>query len=52
MIVCSCRNISDRKFKSDKELLKRLKKDDRECSKCVWAVTQEIREKTKNEKVF
>ena len=46
MIVCSCRNISDRSFRSDKELLKRLREDDKECSKCVWAITQEIRERS------
>jgi hypothetical protein len=34
MIVCSCRNISDRHFTSDEELRERIMQDDAECCTC------------------
>ena len=35
MIVCSCRAISDREFKSQEDLEARLLEDDIECGCCV-----------------
>ena len=40
MIVCICRNISDKNFKSKEELLKRLKEDDIQCATCVKFLEQ------------
>jgi hypothetical protein len=34
MIVCSCREISDRQFNSAEELRDRIMQDDAECCKC------------------
>jgi hypothetical protein len=35
MIVCSCRNISDKSYKTKEELTLRLLQDDRVCSNCI-----------------
>lgn len=35
MIVCSCRNISDKEYKNKKDLIKRLHQKDRQCGSCI-----------------
>lgn len=45
MIVCICRNISDKNFKSKKELLKRLKQNDVQCATCIKFLEQTLERK-------
>lgn len=35
MIVCICRNISDKDYATKEELLERLKQDDFQCATCI-----------------
>lgn len=38
MIICHCRNISDRDFRTHQELFERLRERDRECCACIAAM--------------
>lgn len=41
MIICHCRNISDKDFENSDDLLKRLLEADRDCCSCIAAVIQD-----------
>ena len=42
MIVCSCRGISDRDYKNEKELIKRLQQKDRQCCSCLTQYSKNV----------
>lgn len=42
MIVCSCRNISDRHYPTQQQLLERLQQNDRRCCSCIQDCKTEI----------
>ena len=42
MIVCSCRNISDKDYPTQQALLDRLKQCDAKCCSCINNLQQEV----------